>query len=149
MGVCTFCGHGHIYGSYEAVQQECYTTVENLIKTGDVDCFLIGNYGDFDSIAASACLSLKKKYPYITVSLVLPYYRPHLDDFTKERYNRFDYVITPELEKAPYKYRILKANEYMVDQSDTLIPYVKYGGGAEKTLKYAKKQNRTIINLGG
>ena len=60
MGVCTFCGHGHIYGSYEAVQQECYTTVENLIKTGDVDCFLIGNYGDFDSIAASVCLSLKK-----------------------------------------------------------------------------------------
>ena len=149
MGVCTFCGHGHIYGSYEAVQRECYTTVENLIKTGDVDCFLIGDYGDFDSIAASVCLSLKKQYHHITVSLVLPYYRPHLDDFTKERYNRFDYVITPELEKAPYKYRILKANEYMVDQSDTVIAYVKYGGGAEKTLKYAKKQNRTIINLGG
>lgn len=43
----------------------------------------------------------------------------------------------------------IKANEYMVDRADTLIAYVKYGGGAEKTLKYAKKQNRTIINLGG
>lgn len=149
MGVCTFCGHRHIYGSYKAVQQECYTTVENLIKTSDVDCFLIGNYGDFDSIAASVCLSLKKQYPHITVSLVLPYYRPHLDDFTKERYNRFDYVITPEFEETPHKYRIIKANEYMVDRADTLIAYVKYGGGAEKTLKYAKKQNRTIINLGG
>lgn len=147
MGVCTFCGHGHIYGSYEAVQRECYTTVENLIKTGDVDCFLIGDYGDFDSIAASVCLSLKKQYPHITVSLVLPYYRPHLDDFTKERYNRFDYVITPELEKAPYKYRILKANEYMVDQSDTVIAYVKYDGGAAKTLVYAQKHKKQIINL--
>lgn len=110
---------------------------------------MIGNYGDFDSIAASVCLSLKKQYPHITVSLVLPYYRPHLDDFTKERYNKFDYVITPEFEETPHKYRIIKANEYMVDRADTLIAYVKYGGGAEKTLKYAKKQNRTIINLGG
>lgn len=149
MGACTFCGHGHIYGSYEAVQRKCYTTVENLIKTGDVDRFLIGNYGDFDSIAASVCLSLKYQYPHIAVSLVLPYYRPHLDDFTKERYNKFDYVITPDFEKTPHKYRIIKANEYMVDQADTLIAYVKYGGGAEKALKYAKKQNRTIINLGG
>ena len=147
MGTCTFCGHSRIYGQSEFVKKKFLSTVENLIISGKADCFLIGNYGNFDSIAASACLSLKKKYPYITVSLVLPYYRPHLDDCTKERYNKFDYVITPELEKAPYKYRIIKANEYMVDQSDTVIAYVKYDGGAATALAYARKRKRQIINL--
>lgn len=147
MGTCTFCGHSRIYGQSEFVKKKCLSTIENLIISGKADCFLIGDYGNFDSIAVSTCLSLKKKYPYITVSLVLPYYRPHLDDCTKERYNKFDYVITPEFEKAPYKYRIIKANEYMVDQSDTLIAYVKYDGGAAKTLVYAQKHKKQIINL--
>lgn len=147
MSVCTFCGHGHIYGSYEEVKQKCRDTVENLIKSGDADCFLIGNYGDFDSIAAAVCLALKKQYPHIQVDLVLPYYRPHLDDYDKERYARFDSVITPGLEDTPHRYRITKANEYMVDQADTVIAYVKYDGGAAKTLAYAKRHKKQIINL--
>lgn len=77
----------------------------------------------------------------------MPYYRPHLDDFTKELYNRFDYVITPEFEETPHKYRIIKANEYMVDRADTVIAYVKYDGGAAKTLVYAQKHKKQIINL--
>ena len=147
MGSCTFCGHGHIYGSYEGVNQKCYDTVEKLINSCAIDCFLIGNYGDFDNLSASVCLALKKQYPHITVNLVLPYYRPHLDDYDKERYARFDSVITPELEETPHRYRITKANEYMVDQADTVIAYVRYDGGAAKTLAYAKRKQKNIINL--
>lgn len=147
MGTCIFCGHSRLYGHTEVVKEKCLTVVEELIVSGIADCFLIGSYGDFDSIAASACLTLKRKYPQISVNLVLPYYRPHLDDFTKERYNRFDYVITPDFKETPHKYRIIKANEYMVDQSDTVIAYVKYDGGAAKTLAYAQKYKKQIINF--
>ena len=109
--------------------------------------FTVGNYGDFDSIAASVCLTLKKKFPRVSVNLVIPYYRPHLDEYEKERYARFDSVITPGLEETPHRYRIAKANEYMVDQADTVIAYVKYDGGAAKTLAYAKRHKKQIINL--
>lgn len=147
MGICIFCGHSRLYGQTEVVKEKCLTFVEKLIVSGIADCFLIGNYGDFDSIAASTCLTLKRKYPQISVNLVLPYYRPHLDEYDKERYARYDSVITPELEETPHRYRIIKANEYMVDQADTVIAFVRYDGGAAKTLAYAKRRKIQIINL--
>jgi len=147
MGTCIFCGHSRLYGQTDIIKGKCLTIAEALIVSGSVDCFLIGNYGDFDGIAASVCLSLKKKYPQISVNLVLPYYRPHLDEYDKERYARFDSVITPGLEEVPHRYRIIKANEYMVDQADAVIAYVKYDGGAAKTLTYAKRHKKQIINL--
>jgi len=147
MGVCAFCGHSRLYGQTEVVKEKCLTVVEKLIVSGIADCFLIGNYGDFDGIASSVCLTLKRKYPQISINLVLPYYRPHLDEYDKERYARYDSVITPELEETPHRFRIIKANEYMVDQADTVIAYVKYDGGAAKTLAYAKRHKKQIINL--
>ena len=147
MGTCFFCGHSRLYGQTDIVKGKCLTIAEELIVSGAADCFLIGNYGDFDNIAASVCLTLKLKYPQISVNLVLPYYRPHLDEYDKERYARFDSVITPELVETPHRYRIIKTNEYMVDQADTVIAYVKYDGGAAKTLAYAKRHKKQIINL--
>ena len=147
MRVCTFCGHSKLYSKYEIVKQKCYTVVESLINSG-YDEFLVGDYGQFDTLAAVVCLALRNKYPHITVSLVLPFYRPHLDDYTREQYAKFDTVITPELEDVPHRLRIIKANQYMVDQSDTVIAYVKYDGGAAKTLACAYNRHKQIINIG-
>ena len=33
------------------------------------------------------------------------------------------------------------------DQSDILIAYVRSSGGAAKTMKYAKRKNKNIVNL--
>jgi len=96
-------------------------------------------------LAAAVSLVLKKEYLQIEVCLVLPYYRPHIDDYTQQRYNRFDSVITPPLEDTPYRYRIVKANQYMVDQSDTVIAYVRSIGGVAKTMQYAKKNKLSIL----
>ncbi len=103
---------------------------------------MIGDHGDFDSLVASVCFALKKKYPHIEVCLILPYYRPHIDEYTQQRYNRFDNTITPPLEDTPYRYRIIKANQYMVDQSDILIAYVCSSGGAAKTMEYARRKKK-------
>ncbi len=145
MTVC-FCGHSKLYGNYDNIKTKCFEIVlEQVIK--GADSFLIGNYGDFDTLAAAVCLALKKEYPRIEVCLVLPYYRPHIDDYTQQHYNRFDSVITPPLEDTPYRYRIVKANQYIIDQSDTVIAYVQSSGGAAKTMQYAKRKKKQIINL--
>lgn len=114
------------------------------------DKFLIGNYGDFDSLAATVCLTFKAEYPHIEVDLVIPYYRPNIDTYTHDKYNRFDNVIVPPLEETPHRYRIVKANQYMVDQSNVVIAYVwNKSGGAAKTLSYASKRRKVIYNLVG
>lgn len=147
-GVCTFCGHSKIYSNTESIRQALTDTISRLIKNNNVDCFLIGNYGNFDRMAASVCLEMKNSYPEISVYLVVPYYRPFLDDLEKNWYTRFDSVIVPELEHIPHPYRIIKANEYMVDASQYVVSYVfATTGGAYKTLKYAKRRQKKVINL--
>lgn len=145
MTVC-FCGHGKLYSSYDRIKAKCLEVVREQVIKG-ADSFLIGDYGDFDSLAAAVCLGIKRDRPYIEVCLVLPYYKPHIDEYTQQRHNRFDSVITPPLEDTPHRYRIIKANQYMVDQADMVIAYVRSSGGASKTLQYAKKKEKPIINL--
>ncbi len=148
--LCTFCGHSKIYNSADAIKNQLIETVWRLIEVEHFNYFLIGNYGAFDRMAATVCLEAKRKYPDIAVSLVLPYYRPHIDEYDKAWYQRFDSVITPELEKTPHQYRIIKANQYMVDSADVVIAYVTSQiGGAAKTLEYAHRKKKRIIRLGG
>lgn len=141
-----FCGHSRLYNDYDKIKYRCYEVVREQIAIG-ANCFLIGDYGDFDGIAAAVCLSLKKEYPHVEVCFVQPYYKPHIDDYTKQRYDKFDAIITPLLEGTPPRYRIVKANRYMVEQSDILIAYVRSSGGAAKTLEYAYRKGKKIFNL--
>lgn len=124
------------------------SVISHLIQDEGYDYFLVGSYGQFDRLAASVCLSLKSENPSIKVSLVIPYYRPKLDNCEKRYRAQFDAVIIPALEGIPYQYRILRANEYMVDCADTVIAYVNTpAGGAAKTLAYAKHRGKRIIKV--
>ena len=147
MRVCTFCGHSKIYSPYEDIKAATQQIVSGLIQDG-YDCFLVGNYGQFDRLAASVCLILKREYPSIGVNLVVPYYQPQLDSYEKEYHARFDDVIVPALESTPYQYRIVRANEYMVDRADTIVAYVNASiGGAARTLAYAERKKKRIIHV--
>lgn len=147
MRVCTFCGHSKIYSPYEDIKAATQQIVSGLIQDG-YDCFLVGNYGQFDRLAASVCLILKREYPSIGVNLVVPYYQPQLDSYEKEYHARFDDVIVPALESTPYQYRIVRANEYMVDRAGTIVAYVNTPiGGAAKTLAYAERKKKRIIHV--
>lgn len=147
MRVCTFCGHSKIYSPYEDIKAATQQIVSGLIQDG-YDCFLVGNYGQFDRLAASVCLAQKQEHPFIRVCLVIPYYRPKLDSYEKEYHARFDDVIVPALEDVPYQYRIVRANEYMVDRAEAVIAYVNTPiGGAAKTLAYAKRKKKRIFYL--
>lgn len=56
--------------------------------------------------------------------------------------------ICAESSEAHYKSAIQIRNRNMVDRSDLIVCCIQHtGGGAYKTIQYAKKKNCKIINL--
>ena len=135
----TFCGHADVWG--EAALQEWLTkTVEQLIERG-AELFYLGGYGSFDGMAASVVREQKKAHPNIQSVLVLPYLDRKVDS------SGYDRTTYPPLENVPRRFAISKRNEWMVDVSDVIVAYVKHGwGGAAKTLEYAQRKKKEIIN---
>ena len=141
MRVVTFCGHRDFYGD-DAVKRWLRDTVEKLIRRGSDD-FLLGGYGGFDACAASVVWELKKQYPAIRSTLVLPYLDRRVDA------TKYDATLYPSLEKVPRRFAISKRNEYMVNEADIVVAYVTHDwGGAATTLAYAKRKKKEIINYG-
>lgn len=142
MSVVTFCGHADFYGS-ENVKVWLKGTVEGLIRRG-ADDFLLGGYGGFDACAASVVWELKRQYPAIRSTLVLPYLDRKVDA------TKYDTTLYPPLEKVPRRFAISKRNEYMVNEADVVVAYVTHDwGGAATTLAYAKRKKKEIINYAG
>ena len=136
----TFCGHGDCWD--EDIKRWLRETVEALILRG-ADDFLLGGYGGFDACAASVVWAFKKKYPTIRSTLVLPYLDRIVDA------SKYDGTLYPPLETVPQRYAISRRNEYMVNEADVVVAYVtRDWGGAAKTLAYAKRKKKTIINYG-
>ena len=141
MSIVTFCGHNEA-GIGEEIRQRLYRTVEQEIQNG-ADLFYLGGYGCFDRMAAGVVRELKKKYPHIKSVLVLAYLNREVD------MEYYDETIYPPLENVPPRYAISKRNEWLVAQADTVIAYVTHGwGGAAKTLRYAERKHKCIIELG-
>ena len=139
MSVVTFCGHGDFYGD-EDVKRWLRETVEGLIRRG-ADDFLLGGYGGFDACAATVVWELKKQYPAIRSTLVLPYLDRKVDA------TKYDTTLYPPLEKVPRRFAISKRNEYMVNEADIIVAYVTHDwGGAATTLAYARRKKKEIIN---
>ena len=136
----TFCGHGdEIYD--EKLRKRLYDILEELINKGANE-FLLGGYGAFDLLAAHTVKSLKEKYPHINSVFVCAYIDRGYD------LNLYDCSEYPPIENVPKRFAIVKRNEWMIRQSDVLVAYVRYDwGGAAKTLKYAIKKQKHIINL--
>ncbi len=109
--------------------------------------FYLGGYGDFDGLCLRTLKDLKADFPEIELIFITPYLDKSYSKLEFAKYH-YDYVIFPPLESVPRKFAILKRNEWMVEEADLVIAYVMYSwGGAVKTLEYAKRKKKTIINL--
>lgn len=121
------------------------SAIERAIQNG-IEIFLNGGQGYFDTTCAKVLRRIKKRCPHIKSVLVIPY-----RDFTVFNESLFDEIIYPfeshTFSYYTYKSSIPKRNRIMVDRSSMAICYVYRSGGAEKTLKYAEKQNLTVIDL--
>ena len=109
--------------------------------------FNLGRNGDFDISSASAIKRAQKKYgtKNSSLNLILPY-KSKDECFFQEFYDEIYYPLN---NKTHFKSAIKKRNEWLIDNSDLLVCYVKENklGGALKSLKYAQSQEIKIINL--
>lgn len=149
MKSCFFIGHRD---APESVLSSLTIAVERLIVEENVGHFYVGQYGSFDRMAALAVKQLKKKYPTITLYLVLPY---HPAERPVPAPAGFDGTYYPEgMETVPKRYAIIRANKQMINNSDWLIAYVCHpGSNARNLLEYARRREQKglihIENLAG
>ena len=135
----TFCGHRDVE-DYKKVKVWLYNKIEKLISEGATE-FLLGGYGKFDNIAAKTVYELKQKYPEILSVFVAAYINSTYD------VNLYDCSEFPSIENVPAKFAIVHRNKRMVDEADVVVAYVNNTfGGAAKTLEYAKRRKKSIIN---
>lgn len=135
-----FCGHRDLENK-DDIETKLYYTIENLINYG-ASSFYIGNYGNFDYLAAKTVKKLKNKYPHIKSINIIPY----ID--TKTNYDLFDYSEYPSLETTPKRLAIIKANEYLVNKCEVIVAYIRNKhGGAYTTYNYAKKKMKKVIEI--
>ena len=125
--------------------------LHDLITHKEYIDFLIGRDGEFDLLASAAVKRAVSRYGCgnTHLTLVLPYMRAEYRDNEKEYLDYYDDVeICPEAAEAHPKSAIQIRNHSMIDRSDLVICCIQHeSGGAYKSMQYAKKLSKRIINL--
>lgn len=98
-----------------------YAAVEQHIVEYGVTEFIVGHYGGFDRLAASAVKETKRFYPEVRLTLLLPYHPAERPIPTPDGFDGTFYL--PGMESVPSKAAIIRANRYVVDHVDYLIAY--------------------------
>lgn len=147
MKSCFFIGHRETPGEvYSALSD----AVAHHIKNCGVTEFIVGNYGQFDRMAAKAVIAAKAQHPGITLSMLTPYHPAERPRKLPCGFDHFFYP--PGMEKVPRKLAIVRANRYMVDHVDHLIAYVWHpASNARNLVEYSEKRVQkgclTVTNL--
>ena len=142
----TFCGHSN-FSFDNTVKEKLKELLLQEIRKNPACKFYLGGYGDFDLLCLNILKEIKANFPAIELLFITPY----LDDnYSKLETAKlyYDGIIYPPLENVPRRFCISKRNEWMVDEADFVIAFVKYSwGGAAKTLEYAKRKKVGFFNL--
>ena len=145
-----FFGHRSIERASE-VENRFDKLLHELIAQKEYVEFLIGRDGEFDLLASAAIKRAVREYGYGNThfTLVLPYMKAEYRDNEKEYLDYYDEVeVCAESADAHPKAAIQIRNRNMVDRSDLVVCCIQHkSGGAYKTMQYAEKQDKHIINL--
>ena len=135
---CFFIGHRETSGE---IYQALYAAVEQHILEYGVTEFIVGHYGGFDRLAASAVKEAKRIYPEVRLTLLLPYHPAERPISTPDG---FDGTFYPSgMESVPRKAAIIRANRYVIDHVDYLIAYAWHpASNARELLEYAQRRER-------
>lgn len=147
--ICCFAGHRDFsYG--EDFGEKLKEVLRELVTKEEVTEFFVGNYGNFDRFCARTVRKIKEEFPFIKLTLVIPYITEEIEKNKEYFYSDYDSILIAEMhESTPRALKIIKCNEYMVTKSKFLVAYVKYDfGGAYKTLSFALRKGKNCINLG-
>ena len=146
----SFFGHRSIERASE-VENRFDKLLHELITQKEYVEFLIGRDGEFDLLASAAIKRAVREYGYGNThfTLVLPYMKAEYRYNEKEYLDYYDEVeVCAESADAHPKSAIQIRNRSLVDRSDLVVCCIQHkSGGAYKTMQYAEKQDKHIINL--
>ena len=146
----SFFGHRYIERSSE-IERRLDKLLHDLITQKEYMEFLIGRDGDFDLLTSAAIKRTVRENSYGNThfTLVLPYMKAEFRDNEKEYLDYYDEVeVCAESEAAHPKSAIQIRNRKMIDRSDLVVCCIQHkSGGAYKSVQYAEKQGKRIVNL--
>lgn len=146
----SFFGHRSIERASE-IENALDRLLHDLIRQKEYIDFLIGRDGEFDLLASAAIKRAVREFGYGNThfTLVLPYMKAEYRDNEQEYLDYYDEVeICAESSNAHPKSAIQIRNRNLVDRSDLVVCCIQHNsGGAFKTMQYAEKQGKHIINL--
>ena len=142
-----FFGHRRIYNIRE-IEEKLVPILNELILTKEYVEFYIGRNGDFDEFVASVIKRVQKQLDRDNnvMILTLPYTVKDIEYYA----DYYDEIVIPDaIGKAHPKAAITLRNRWMVDTADLIIAYIeREEGGAYSAVKYAKKLNKKVVNIG-
>ena len=146
----SFFGHRYIERGIE-IENRLDKLLHDLIMQKEYIDFLIRRDGEFDLLASAAIKRAVNNYAYGNThfTLVLPYIKAEYRDNKKEYLDYYDEVeVCYESSITHPKAAIQLRNRSMVDRSDLVVCCVQHNSeGAYRTLQYAEKQRKRIINI--
>lgn len=135
---CFFIGHRE---ASEEIYPALYAAVKQHIVEYCVTEFIVGHYGRFDRLAASAVKASKCFYPEVKLTLLLPYHPAEQPIPTPDGFDGTFYP--PGMESVPRKAAIIRANRYIVDHVNYLIAYAWHpASNARELVEYAQKRQQ-------
>lgn len=143
MKACCAFGHRDVY---ENIIPHLEDALSLIIKQG-CTVFYTGNRGRFDNIFSTAVRSQKCNYPEINLICVEPYMTKEINESGDYLYSLYDDIIIPSsIVGIHYKAAITARNNWMIDNSDTVLFYLRRNyGGAYSAKQYAEKKRKQII----
>lgn len=135
----TFFGHSD---APESIRPKIKEILKKLIIENNTETFYVGNQGSFDRMVIGVLSELKEIYPDFEYYVVFAY-------LPEKDYTCAHPSVFPEkAAMAPKRFAISKRNDWMLEQSDTVVVYVRHStGGAAKFKEKAEKKNKNIINI--
>lgn len=135
---CTFFGHAD---APSEIRERLKEKIIELIETRGVDCFYVGNHGNFDRMALSVLKELSEVYPQIDYCVVYAYLPRDGADVSHSVY--------PEgIESVPKRFAINYRNNWLIAHADIVITFViRSFGGAAQFKKIAEKKIKEVIEI--
>ena len=151
MNKCCFTGHRDMAENEDDVRYTVRALIESMIDKGIVE-FISGGAVGFDTLCAKLIISMKDEYPDLKLHLALPCHNQ--ERFWSLKQKREYLYIIYNADSVKYvsehysRWCMHARNRYMVDNSQYVIAYCrKKSGGAFRTIDYAKKHNKTVVNV--
>ena len=139
-------------GSIDGIREYLKREIERLYTENGVTVFYAGGAIGFDALASEAVIERRTEHPSIRLVIVMPH-KEQAKRWSAEEKTQHEHIKGSAdevicLAEHYYQGCMQRRNRYMVDCSSICICYLTQDtGGTAYTVKYARKQGLSVINL--